>query len=101
MTYSIIQQTNTQHAHIQFDGPFQGQTVTWNTHFFTFDGYRSKYNRTEPLTNQFIDITPTEESKLDLTVVLNIPEITQPNIQKMMIMIRQYKNLSIGRHQYG
>lgn len=101
MSYSIIQQSNSQHAHLHFDGPFQGDTVTWNTHFFTFDGYCSHHNKTESVTSQFIEIKPKQNNILDLTVVLNIPEISRPNIQKMMIMIKQYKNLSIGRHEYG
>ena len=97
----MIEQINTQHAHLQFDGPFHGETVTWNTHFFTFDGYRSKNKLAEPVTSQFIDIKPKQDNTLDLTVVLNIPEVTEPNIQKMMIMIKQYKNLAVGRHEYG
>ncbi|MDH5370764.1 MAG: hypothetical protein OEW99_12115 [Gammaproteobacteria bacterium] len=50
---------------------------------------------------QFIDINPITDDILKLTVALNIDAISTPNIQKMMIMINQYKNLSIGRHEYG
>jgi len=101
MSYSIIQQSGTQHAHIKFDGPFQGKMVTWNTYFFTFDGYHSKHKMATPVFKQFIDVKPAQSNTMELTVVLNIAEINKPNIQKMMIMIKQYKNLTTGRHEYG
>ena len=101
MSYKLINQTDTQLAHIQFEGPFQGETVTWDTHFFTLNGYvaHKKY-KDEPL-KQFIMIESIEDDLLKLTVALKIPEINHQNIQKMMIMVKQYKNLSLGRHEYG
>ena len=101
MSYSIIQQFDSQHAHLQFDGLFQGKMVIWNTHFFTFAGYTSKYKMATPVIKQFIDIKPAQSNTMELTVALNIAEINKPNIQKMMIMIKQYKNLTTGRHEYG
>ena len=101
MSYTLIKQINTQHAHIKFDGPFQGKTVTWNTHFFTLNGYSSEENIKNNSAKQFIDITPITTDSMELTVALNLAEISHPNIHKMMIMIKQYKNLSIGRHEYG
>lgn len=101
MPYTLIQKFNTQHSHIKFNGTFQGKTVTWNTHFFTLEGYNAKVNIEDTNMKQFIDINHLEESNMELTVVLNIAEVSPPNIQKMIIMIRQYKNLSLGRHEYG
>jgi hypothetical protein len=101
MTYTLVQQFNTQHAHIKFDGPFQGNSVTWDTHFFTLRGYIAHENNKNTNLKQFIDIKPIDADILKLTVALNIDAITAPNIQKMMIMIKQYKNLSIGRYEYG
>lgn len=101
MTYTLIQQFNNKLAHLKFKGPFQGRTVTWDTHFFTLDAYIKEKNITNMTHKQVIDIEPLENDIMKLTVALNINEITKPDIQKMMIMIKQYKNLSIGRHEYG
>ena len=101
MTYILIEQFDTQHSHIQFDGDFQGKTVTWNTDFFTLSGYNADKNIQDTKMKQFIQIEPTNSSTMKLTVVLNISEVNKPNIYKMMIMIKQYKNLSFGRHEYG
>lgn len=101
MTYKLIQQTDNQCAHIQFNGPFQGDTVTWDTHFYTLDGYISQQEDKAQIKKQFIDIEAIDSNNLKLTIALKIPEINHQNIQKMMIMVKQYKNLSLGRHEYG
>lgn len=101
MLYKLISQTNTQLAHIQFEGPFQGETVTWDTHFFTLNGYVAHKNNKDEVLKQFIMLESIEDGLLKLTVALKIPEINHQNIQKMMIMVKQYKNLSLGRHEYG
>ena len=101
MTYTLIKQVNTQYAHIKFAGSFQGKTVTWDTHFFTLDGYSSENNDEENITKQFINIKECNADTMELTLALKISEVNTPNIQKMMIMIKQYKNLAIGRHDYG
>jgi len=101
MTYTLIQQFNNEYAHIKFNGTFHGNTVTWDTHFFTMKGYIAHQKCKNTNLKQFIDINPITDDILKLTVALNIDAISTPNIQKMMIMINQYKNLSIGRHEYG
>ena len=101
MSYTLIQQINTQLAHIKFTGPFQDKIVTWDTHFFTLKGYIAQENIKNTELKQFIEIQPVRADVMKLTVALNIDAITNPNIQKMIIMIKQYKNLSVGRHEYG
>lgn len=101
MSYTIINKFNAHYIHIKFSGPFQGKTVTWNTHFFTLQGYIDQKNIKNKTLKQFIDIQPTETGEMKLEIALNISEISNPNIQKMMIMVKQYKNLSIGRHEYN
>lgn len=100
MQYTLIKQINPQHAHISFEGTFKGQKVTWDTQFFTIQAYAQLENGA--INNkQMIDIQPYKTNILKLTVVLNVAKINNPEIQKMMIMIRQYKNLSTGRHLYN
>lgn len=101
MSYKLIQQTDSQRAHIQFEGLFQGKTVTWDTHFFTLNGYIAQQGDNNKIQKQFIDIEPIDANNLKLTIALKIAEINHQNIQKMMIMVKQYKNLSFGRHDYG
>ena len=101
MPYTLIKKFNKQHYHITFKSQFQGENITWNTHFFTLTNYKEEKNIRDSNLKQFIDIKPIEPNTMQLTIALNIKEVDEPNIQKMMIMIKQYKNLSIGRHEYG
>lgn len=101
MPYTLIQQFNTQHAHIQFKGPFQGQIVTWDTHLFTVDYYAKQQNLDSGELKQFIEIEALEFIDMKLTVALKVSAINNATIEKTMIMIRQYKKLSVGRHEYG
>ena len=101
MSYTLIEQVNSQYAHIKFEGPFQGKTVIWDTHFFTLDGYSAENSDKQIITKQFINIKECNDDSMELTLALKISEINTPNIQKMMIMIKQYKNLALGRHDYG
>ena len=75
MTYTLIQQFNNKLAHLKFKGPFQGRTVTWDTHFFTLDAYIAEYKITDTAPKQVIDIEPIEKDIMKLTVALNISEI--------------------------
>lgn len=101
MTYELIKQYDSQHTHIKFEGNFQGQMVTWDTHFFTLTGYNSQKNVPNKSLKQFIHIEPGETNIFKLTICLKIPEITEPSIQKMIIMVKLYKNLALGHHEYG
>lgn len=101
MSYTLIHQFNAQHAHIEFTGDFKGEAVTWDTDFFTLEGFRAEENIKDTNLKQFIDITTIRTGVMKLTVVLKINEVNNPSIQKMMIMIKQYKKLSLGRHVYG
>ena len=101
MSYTLIHQFSTQHAHIEFTGPFKDETVTWDTNFFTLEGFRAEENIKDTNLKQFIDIKPVRSGVMKLTVALKINEVNNPSIQKMMIMIKQYKELSLGRHEYG
>ena len=101
MSYTLIQQINDEHAHIKFEGPFQGKNVTWDTNFYTLNAYSAEQNIPSTEQKQFINIEPVDTNILKLTIALKIKKINAPNILKMIIMINQYKNLSIGRHDYG
>jgi len=101
MSYVLIKKYDNQHAHIKFAGSFQNQAVTWDTQFFTLEGYNAQESIENKSLKQFLHIEADKNDVFKLTIVLKIPEITEPNIQKMMIMVKQYKKLTLGRHEYG
>ena len=85
-----------------FAGQFKQQTVTWHAHLLTCK-HKKLQNQiiNEPI-RQFIDIKPiSKENHYQITVCLNISHITKAEIMKSIIMIRQYKNLALGKHEFG
>ena len=93
LDWLLVEQPDDQHAHLKFTGPFQGQLVVWDCRFATLKASQAQRN--------FIEIGPPQASGVPLKVGLSIAHIDTPAIQKMIIMIRNYKNLCSGRHEYG
>lgn len=86
-------------AFFSFIGDFQQVRVTWHVHLCTC---RSHVFDNIEIKRQLIVI---EESPVadhyKAYVCLNIPRISLADITKTIIMIRQYKKLCLGRHEYG
>jgi len=74
-----------------FTGPFEGRTVTWDATFRVAQEGR-------PNT---IEIGNEGPDGVQLTVTLALPCFDLPAIRKTVIMIRQYKRLKRGRHEFG
>ncbi len=93
LEWLLIDQSDDQHAHLKFTGPFEGRLVVWDCRFATLNALQAPRN--------FIEIGPPQASGVPLSVGLSIARIDSPAIEKMIIMIRHYKNLRAGRHEYG
>ena len=89
----LVEQFDDQHVHLRFTGPFQGRVVVWDCEFFTLEAAQARRN--------FIDVGLPDNSGMPLRVGLSIPRIDTPAIEKMVLMIRHYKRLRSGRHEYG
>lgn len=85
---------------LRFQGPFEGKTVTWDATFTTLRHWSQEHPSSRTLRN-FIDIGPETPYGMSLTVGLNVPCIDMPTVRKAMMMVRQYKRLARGRHEFG
>ncbi len=88
-------------CHIRFTGPFQGKLVLWDAYLQTLSYYVR--NQPSPLESarQFIEVDDVSELGRLIRIGLNVSIIDEPVILKSLIMIRQYKRLAPGRHEYG
>jgi hypothetical protein len=80
---------------LRFSGPWQGKEVRWDATFValaTPDGQHPQ---------SCIEIGPAGEQGVALTVGLPVACLDLPTVQKTIIMIRRYKRLQPGRHQFG
>lgn len=108
IAYTLHQRRSPEHVEVQFSGTLLNQAVTWHAHIRTLRDYclHVLYTPHEsPLTTRiqaqpFIDIK-IQNNTHHLTVALNLPVIDDAVILRTIIMIRQYKRLQTGRHQYG
>lgn len=100
--YVLVAAPDDQTAHVRFSGQFQGQPVVWDCEFLTLAAEQAarRATGTGGLRN-FIEIGEAGEHGRPLRVGLALARIDRPAIDKMIIMIRNYKRLHPGRHEYG
>lgn len=98
-TYLIVGELPSNKVYLQFEGRLNGNAVVWNACICTINHYAQRYVvDTDP--KQFIDIK-IEDEIFWLKIALNIKQIDKAAIERTIIMIRKYKRLQIGRHEYG
>ena len=102
--YLLINRLSDQQVHVKFIGNFQGQQLVWHAVIRTLhDYYESELKKTSDdkfELRQFIDIEKKDDG-YRISLVLNLDKIDEGAIQKSIIMVRNYKRLSLGRHEYG
>lgn len=86
-------------VYIQFEGKLDGKSVVWNACIRTIEEYALSHEVSED-PRQFIDIS-IENDVYKLEIGLNIELIDAATIERTIIMIRNYKRLQPGRHEYG
>jgi len=86
-------------VYLQFEGVFDGSAVIWHACVQTIKEYALS-NLVEDDPKQFINIELVDGlHKLD--VALNLKQIDLPALERTIIMIRKYKRLALGCHEYG
>jgi hypothetical protein len=91
----------------RFAGRFYGRPVRWDAEILTLNERRRRLQAAgevsggELTLRQFIEIGEETAEGRRLTVGLNLPAIDEPAVRKTMVMIRNYKRLRCGRHDYG
>jgi hypothetical protein len=88
-------------CHFRCTGPFQGELIIWDAYLQTLSYYVRNHARHNPSVRQFIEVGDMGEHGRLIRIGLNLPIIDEPVILKTLIMIRQYKRLAPGRHEFG
>lgn len=100
--YRLIGTPHDDQVHIRFTGPFQGRQVTWDARIVTLaHAARSRPANSTAELRQFIEVGRDNDGTRQLRIGLNVDHIDEPAILKTIIMIRQYRRLQEGRHEYG
>ena len=90
-------------AHIRFTGPFEGRTTLWDATVMTLAHYRERAGAgsAHRILRQFIEVGPERQQLRTILIGLNVAQIDTPVLLKTIIMVRKYKRLGRGRHEYG
>lgn len=94
-------------AQVGFLGAFQGQPVAWDTQILTLAEYDRRQSELAPSVapvrtwRQFIEIGGLTPQGVALRVGLAVACIDAATVLRTMVMIRNYKRLHPGRHEFG
>lgn len=102
--YRLLEMPSSGQCRIQFTGYFNHKHVVWDVCIRTLNDYANEVKQANNLVEiklkQFIEIEQGDACYRAL-VVLKLGEINTAAIGPTIIMIRKYKRLHLGRHEYG
>jgi hypothetical protein len=86
-----------------FHGKFSGQDIVWNMTLVTLTRvHQEQAPASQSATHRpYIEIGAATTHGRAIEVALDVPVIDAAVILRTIIMIRQYKRLRVGRHEFG
>jgi len=89
-------------ARLRCIGPFAGELIVWEARIMTLAHWQAGEPTTpDAAPRQFIEIFSPVAGVRHVDIALAVPIIDIPVITKALIMLRQYKRLAEGRHEFG
>lgn len=103
IAYKLLAPLTATQARFRFAGKFQNREIVWDATLLTLSAYHAGQPASTAAVQRlpFIEIGDATEQGRPLRVALDIAQIDEPAILRTIIMIRQYKRLHAGRHEFG
>lgn len=104
--HELIERISPESVRVRFEGVFDNESVIWNAHIRTL---QDKFHNIQGDVWQNTDVFAMRQS-IDISenaagyiieIVLNLAEIDEAAIKRTIIMVRKYKRLHLGFHEYG
>ena len=101
--FSLLAPPDSGQARFTFTGSFQNKAIVWDTTLLTLARYHAEQPKSaQPaVRTAFLEIGGETARGRAIRVALDIPRIDEPAILRTIIMIRNYKRLYPGRHEFG
>lgn len=103
-SFDVLSGLSSPCCRLRFTGLFEGEPVVWDASLMSLSYYLrglSADGPARPVARQFIEVGDMTADGRRIIIALQVPLIDEPTIIKTMIMVRQYKRLAPGRHEYG
>lgn len=102
IAYQLLAPLTATQARFSFAGRFQNQEIVWDATLLTLTQYHAEQPAAASVERSaFMEIGDTKEQGRSIRVALDIMQVDEPAILRTIIMIRQYKRLHAGRHEFG
>lgn len=101
--FNLLEALTASHAHFSFVGQFKNEEITWDATLLTLERYHAEQPHSSQAVQRspFLEVGAQTTSSRALRVVLDVAQIDEPTILRSIIMVRQYKRLSLGHHDFG
>jgi len=101
--FSLLAPPDAGQARFTFTGRFQNQDIVWDATLFTLARYHTEQPKSAHPTvrTAFMEIGDETACGRAIRVALDIPHIDDAAMLRTIIMIRHYKRLRPGRHEFG
>ena len=101
--FEALEPLGGQSTRVRFTGTVGRSSVVWDARVMTLQHHCRSLTPQERRAGvrQFLAVGPISGGTASVTVALNLSRIDEPAVLKTMIMLRQWKRLRPGRHEYG
>ncbi len=103
LLYEALEPLGGQSTRVRFTGIVGRSSVVWDARVMTLQHHCRSLTPQERRAGvrQFLAVGPILEGAASVIVALNLSRIDEPAVLKTIIMLRQWKRLKPGRHEYG
>jgi len=88
--YTLLEPLRAERARFSFSGPFENREIRWDATLVALASGRS-----------YIDIGAEAGGRRIVQIGLAVPVIDAAVVLRTIVMLRQYKRLRAGRHEFG
>jgi hypothetical protein len=101
--FSLLAPPESTRTRFAFTGRYQNKEIVWDATLLTLAHYHAEQPESAQPTvrTAFLEIGDETACGRAIRVALDIPRIDEPAILRTIIMIRNYKRLQPGRHEFG
>jgi len=107
-SFELVWRTDEHCACIRFPARYRGQPVSWTVTVMSLRHYFEHYVRRglapdidHATVHPFIEVESEPSDEMNARVALGVARVDEPTLRKVVIMMRQYKRLRAGRHEFN